>query len=91
VLDPADLDVPIARMTDLQGGDAAFNAEVARRVLAGERGPARDIVALNAAAALTVAGLADDLSDGLQHAADSIDSGKASAKLGEWVEVSNRD
>jgi anthranilate phosphoribosyltransferase len=90
VLDPADLDVPIARKADLVGGDAAHNAEVARKVLAGERGPARDIVVLNAAAALTVAGLATDLLDGLRKAAESLDSGNAAGTLAHWVEVSNR-
>jgi anthranilate phosphoribosyltransferase len=89
VLDPSDLDVPIARKADLEGGDAAYNAEVARKVLAGERGPARDIVALNAAAALTVAGIAGDLSDGLHRAAESIDSRKASDVLARWIDVSN--
>jgi anthranilate phosphoribosyltransferase len=89
VLDPADLDLPIARKADLVGGDAAHNAEVARSVLGGDPGPARDIVLLNAAAALTVAGIAKDLPDGLQLAAGSIDSKKAAGVLDRWVEVSN--
>jgi anthranilate phosphoribosyltransferase len=89
VLDPADFDLPIARKPDLVGGDAAYNAEVARKVLAGHGGPVRDIVLLNAAAALTVAGLAADLPDGLRKAGDSIDSSNASAKLERWIEVSN--
>jgi anthranilate phosphoribosyltransferase len=91
VLDPADLDIPIARRPDLVGGDANHNAEVARKVLAGDRGPIRDIVLLNAAAALTVAGLSADLPDGLLRAADAIDSGRASAKLTNWIEASNQD
>jgi anthranilate phosphoribosyltransferase len=90
VLDPADLDLPIARKAELVGGDATFNAEVARNVLGGDEGPARDIVILNAAAALTVAGIAEDLPDGLQLAAGSIDSKKAAGILSRWIEVSNR-
>lgn len=89
VLDPADYGVAISRKADLEGGDAAHNAEVARSVLGGEKGPIRDIVTLNAAAALTVAGLAQDLQEGLAVAAESIDSGKASATMGRWIEVSN--
>ncbi len=89
-LDPAALGVPIAAPGDLAGGDAERNAEVARAILGGEPGPPRDIVALNAAAALAVAGTADDLAVGLEAAAESIDSGRAAAVLARWVEVSNR-
>jgi anthranilate phosphoribosyltransferase len=52
VVDPVSLDLPVASLRDLRGGDAAFNAAVARSLLAGERGPVRDAVLLNAAAAL---------------------------------------
>jgi anthranilate phosphoribosyltransferase len=90
VLDPSDLEVPVARKADLEGGDAAHNAEVARKVLAGEKGPIRDIVTLNAAAALAVGGLAADLTEGLIQSAESIDSGRASATLDRWIEASNR-
>ena len=73
----------------LEGGDAATAARIARRVLEGETGPKRDIVILNAAAALVVAGAADDLEEALGKAADSIDGGKAAATLERWVAVSN--
>ena len=89
-LDPSALGVAISAPADLAGGDAERNAEVARAVLGGEPGPARDIVALNAAAALTVAGTADDLAGGLDAARESIDSGRAAAVLARWAEVSNR-
>ncbi|HJP67154.1 MAG TPA: anthranilate phosphoribosyltransferase, partial [Actinomycetota bacterium] len=89
VLDPSDYGLDISRKADLEGGDAAHNAEVARKVLSGDHGPIRDIVILNAAAALTVAGLAKDLQEGLAVAAESTDSGKASATLEKWIEVSN--
>lgn len=80
-VDPASLGLPPATVADLVGGDAADNAELARRVLGGERGPVRDIVLLNAAAGLVVAGHVDDLGSGIDAAAQSIDSGQAAAKL----------
>jgi anthranilate phosphoribosyltransferase len=88
-LDPASLGLRPARPEDLTGGDAATNAEVARSVLAGTPGPARDIVLLNAAAALTVAGKAADPAEGLALAAASIDEGRASDVLDRWLTVSN--
>ena len=72
------------------GGDAAVNADLARRVLAGEHGPHRDIVVLNAGAGLLVAGRADDLREGIEIAAAAIDSGAAVATLARLVEVSQR-
>jgi anthranilate phosphoribosyltransferase len=89
-LDPATLGVPEARPSDLLGGAPEHNAGVARAVLSGDSGPHRDIVCLNAAAALAVARLAIDLPEGLQRAAESIDSGKAAKVLDRWIEVSNR-
>jgi anthranilate phosphoribosyltransferase len=68
----------------LRGGDREVNASIIRRVLSGEeRGPKRDAVLLNAAAALFVANQATDLSEGWRLAAETIDSGKASQKLEE--------
>ena len=87
---PIEIGVAVARPDDLAGGDPATNAGLTRAVLSGETGPGRDIVCVNAAAALSAAGLADDIQDGLQRAAESIDSGKAAAVLDRWVEVSNR-
>ncbi len=88
-LDPGALGIVAARPADLAGGDAATNASVATSVLGAEPGPARDIVLLNAAAALAVSGVAEDLADGLQRAAESVDSGKARQVLKRWVELSN--
>ena len=65
----------------LAGGSAAENAEIAQRILNGDRTPARDIVVLNAAAAIYVAGAAETLAAGVQRAAESIDSGSARNKL----------
>ncbi len=87
-VDPASLGLPVAAPSDLLGGDAAANAAVVRRVLAGEAGPARDIAVLNGAAALVVAGLAADLPDGLERACAAIDDGRAAAALDAFVHVS---
>ena len=75
---------------DLKGGDPETNAGIVRGVLVGEPGPARDIVLLNAAAALVVAGRAGDLREGVHIAAEGIDSGKAQATLDRLVEISGR-
>ena len=88
-LDPVSLGLARAAREDLAGGDASRNREIAEAVLAGREGSPRDIVMLNAAAALTVAGEVASLQEGLTRAADSIDSGKARETLARWVEVSN--
>jgi anthranilate phosphoribosyltransferase len=87
-LDPASLGVPRARASDLQGGDAAANAAIVRAVLAGEPGPAREIVCVNAAAALWVAEAAGEWGEGLRLARESIDSGAARARLARLAEAS---
>ena len=86
---PADAGLQPARLSDLVGGDAEVNAAAIRRVLAGEHGPFRDIVVLNAGAALVVAGLAENLEAGVAKAAAAIDSGAARAALERLIEVSN--
>ena len=92
-LDPAELGVAAARPEDLRGGDAAHNADVIRRLLAGEPGPVRDAVLLNAAAALAAhAGLSGDLAADLRagaaRAATAVDSGAGAELLARWVERS---
>jgi anthranilate phosphoribosyltransferase len=89
-IDAAELGLPRARLEDLSGGNAAYNAEIIRAVLAGEAGPARDIVLLNAAAALWVGGAVPDLEAGLQRAAQSVASGAARAKLEALIEATRR-
>jgi anthranilate phosphoribosyltransferase len=95
-IDPLDLGLPRARIDDLRGGDPAHNAAIVRRTLDGETGPVRDIVLLNAAAGLVAWDLAQDheqaeqdirrrLRTRIADAAEAIDSGAATAKLGEWV------
>lgn len=80
-LHPEDAGLDVCRPGDLKGGDAATNAEMARLVLAGERGPAHDVVVLNAAAALMVSGRASTLREGTMMARDALLSGRAQAVL----------
>ncbi|MCL4534756.1 MAG: anthranilate phosphoribosyltransferase [Bacteroidetes bacterium] len=81
ILDPLDLGLPRARLADLAGGTPEENAGTLRSVLNGKRGPKRDVVLLNAAAALVAGGKADDLVGGLSLAAESVDSGRAAGGL----------
>jgi len=87
---PEDAGVGHAVLDDLKGGEPAHNAALMRGLLAGERGPLRDIVLLNAAAALIVAGRAGDLRQGAVIAGDAIDSGKAAGVLDRLVAETNR-
>jgi anthranilate phosphoribosyltransferase len=92
-LDPLKLGVPRATISDLVGGDAVANAQVVRDVVAGQPGPIRDVVVLNAAAALVAYGkpaparLENDFADELERARQAIDSGAAESKLQEWIAV----
>lgn len=74
---------------ELEGGGPAENAEILRAVLSGEKGPRRDIVVLNAAAAIYVGDRARSLEEGIKKAEESIDSGRALEKLERLIEVSN--
>jgi anthranilate phosphoribosyltransferase len=87
---PEDFGLPRASIQDLRGGDREENAEIIRQVLAGEAGPRRDIVLMNAAAALVVGGKARDFKEGVTLAAQSIDSGAAAAKLAGLIALSQR-
>ena len=81
-LDPSDHGIAVVAPEDLPGGGPEENAEIARALLAGEeRGPARDIVVLNAGAALVVAGVAVDLDAGIAAAEAAIDTGAAQGVL----------
>ncbi|MCY3632033.1 MAG: anthranilate phosphoribosyltransferase [bacterium] len=88
-VDPVDLGLAPAATEDLVGGNAAVNAVCLRRVFEGQEGPHRDIVVLNAAAALVIAGLSDTLEGGLGAAAASIDDGSAGQVLENFVSTSN--
>ena len=86
---PGDFGLQTVSGEALKGGDADHNARILRGVLDGEEGPQRDVVLLNAAAAIVVGGLAEDITAGLEVARESIDSGKARHALDRLVEVSN--
>ena len=86
---PGDFGLQTVAAEALKGGDADYNARILREVLDGKEGPQRDVVLLNAAAAMVVGGLAEDITAGLEVARASIDSGKARQALDRLVEVSN--
>jgi anthranilate phosphoribosyltransferase len=93
-VDAAALGVPVATAADLRGGDPAFNAAAVRALLAGEPGPVRDAVLLNAGGALAAytgfsESLSDDLIAGMQRAAEAVDSGKAARLLESWAKLSS--
>jgi len=79
-----------APLSAIAGGDLRTNAEIIRRILDGEKSPRRDVVLMNAAAALVAAGRADALAEAMPLAAQSIDSGAARKKMDALVEFTNR-
>ncbi len=89
-IDPAEFGIERASFDEIKGGDAAENAKITRSILSGEtKGAKRDIVLINAAAALIVDGKARDFEEGLQIARETIDSGRAKEALEKIVKVSN--
>jgi len=82
---PEDAGLPRHPISAIVGGDPAYNAAALRRLLRGETGAYRDAVLLNAAAALIVAGTARTLPEGMQTAAEALDSGAANALLDRWI------
>jgi len=80
-LNPATFGIATASLADLTGGDAETNARITREILNGERGAGRDIVLMNAGAAIYIGGMAGNLNEGIELAARSIDSGSARARL----------
>ncbi|HVC35343.1 MAG TPA: anthranilate phosphoribosyltransferase, partial [Chloroflexota bacterium] len=87
---PEDFGFRRAAHDDVRGGDAAANAAMTRAILAGQDGPPREVVLLNAAAALVAGDLADGLGDGVKLAARAIDSGAAAERLERLARVSQR-
>ncbi len=88
---PEELGLTVVAAEAIKGGDEQVNAGIARRVLAGEAGPHRDIIVLNAAAGLVVGGAVDTIADGIERAAASIDDGSAAAALAAAVRASQID
>lgn len=84
-------DAGLARhpLSAIRGGDSAYNAKALKDILNGEKNAYRDIVLLNAAAALVVTGKAQDLKQGVALAAEAIDSGDAAKKLDQWIKTSH--
>ncbi|MCD8181187.1 MAG: anthranilate phosphoribosyltransferase [Firmicutes bacterium] len=89
-LDPKDYGIEYAAPEELVGGDGAENAEITKRIFAGEKGAKRDIVLMNSAAGIYMGGKADTYKDAIEIAKDMIDSGKAAQKLNEFVEYTNK-
>ncbi len=81
----ADAGLPTRPISDIRGGDAAYNAKALRGLLMGEPGPYRDAVLYNAAEALVVAGAVNTLPEGVEEAAEAIDKGLANALLNCWI------
>lgn len=90
-LDPRELGLPYARLSDLQVKGAEESADVIQQVLVGQKGPVRDIAALNAAAAIHIADGAKDLREGLRMAQEALDSGRARQTLDTLVRCSRDD
>jgi anthranilate phosphoribosyltransferase len=96
LIDPTDFSITKAPISELVGGDAQFNANVARAIFNGEHGAPRDAVALNAAVAIAAfkgdftKSLHERMQDGYRDALNAIDSGAATALLDDWILVSQR-
>ncbi|MBE6822560.1 MAG: bifunctional anthranilate synthase component II/anthranilate phosphoribosyltransferase [Ruminococcaceae bacterium] len=89
-LNPVDYGMRLAKKSDIVGGTAEDNAQITLAVLSGEKGPARDIVLLNAGCALYAGKLAGSIAEGIHLAEQSIDSGAAREKLNQLKAISNR-
>ncbi len=87
---PSDFGLPEAPLSEIAGGGPEENAQITRAILQGERGPRRDMVVLNASAAIFLAGKADNLKKAAEVAIESIDSGRALEVLDQLVEFTNR-
>jgi anthranilate phosphoribosyltransferase len=87
---PEEFGLPRADCEDIVGGDAKENADITRSILDGEKGPKRDMVLLNAAAAFMAAGNCGNFNDGIAMAAEAIDSGDARRKLDSLIEFTGQ-
>ncbi|MGH3343707.1 MAG: anthranilate phosphoribosyltransferase, partial [Carbonactinosporaceae bacterium] len=95
LVDPRELGIERVEPAALRGADAAYNAKVARALLAGEGGPVRDAVLLNAASALVAhdpgtGSLVEQLTSGMARAAEAVDTGRAAATLDRWIALTQQ-
>ena len=88
---PENFNLPVSKKENLKGGDAALNARIALDILEGKKGPMRDIVLMNAGAAIYVVELASSMAEGIKKAEGSIDSGAALDKLNKLKALTNAD
>jgi anthranilate phosphoribosyltransferase len=86
---PEEFGLKRSEIKDIEGGDAAENADIIKNILNGEKGPKRDIVLINASAAFVAAGYAKDFNEGIKLGEEIIDTGKAKAKLEELIEFTS--
>jgi len=89
MLSPEDFGLSRCELSDLAGGDALENAEIAKRILTGEKGAKRDMVLLNSAAALYISGADESLKNCVNIAAEMIDNGRAANKLSDFITATN--
>jgi len=89
ILSPEDFGLSRCELSDLAGGDALENAEIAKRILTGEKGAKRDMVLLNSAAALYISGADESLKNCVNIAAEMIDNGRAANKLSDFITATN--
>lgn len=87
---PEEFGITRCKLFELQGGDPDDNARIIREILKGDKGAKRDVVVLNAAAAIAASGKAKDIKDGIKLAEEAIDSGKALGKLEKLIEITSR-
>ena len=87
---PEQFGLSSAPLSEISGGDLHRNAEIIREILGGKKSPRRDVVLMNAAAALVAAGRADSLAEAMPLAVNSLDSGAAQTRLNALVEFTNR-
>lgn len=88
-ISPEDFGIPIAKKSDIVGGDGKTNAKITLNVLKGKKGSQRDVILLNSAAGLYVAGNAKSIEEGIEIASDVIDSGKALEQLNKFIKLTN--
>ena len=89
-IDPTEFEIPLCKPEDLRGGDPEDNAKALHTVFNGAPGPHRDIIVLNAGAAIVTGGKAESLRDGIARAQESIDSGAAAGKLSALAEKTGK-